>query len=53
MSITFENTSDRYGVNPLVNEIFLLCDPEIQRDHETDHFIAFEQVHAIVVKLLL
>jgi len=39
--------------NPLVNEIFLLCDPEIQRDHETDHFIAFEQVHAIVVKLLL
>lgn len=39
--------------NSLVNDIFLLCDPSVQRDHEKDHLIAFEQVHAIIIKLML
>ena len=39
--------------NALVHDIFLLCDPSVQRDHEKDHLIAFEQVHAIIIKLML
>ena len=39
--------------NPLINdEIFQLCNPSNQVDHERKHFNAFERIHTIVIKLI-
>jgi hypothetical protein len=38
--------------NPLIDEIFQICNPSNQKDHEKEHFNAFERIHTIVVKLI-
>ena len=38
--------------NPLIDEIFQICNPSNQIDHEKKHFNAFERINTIVVKLI-
>jgi hypothetical protein len=38
--------------DPLIAEIFQLCDPAHQVDHEKEHFNAFERIHTIVQKFI-
>ena len=38
---------------PIVNALFMLCDPSVQLLHETDHHVAFQQMYAIVQQLVL
>jgi len=38
---------------PLVQELFKLCDPSIQLDHESSHHAAFERVYTLVKKILV
>ena len=38
--------------NPLIDEIFQLCNPSAQVDHEKEHFNAFERIHTIIIKLI-
>ena len=38
--------------NPLIDEIFQICNPSNQIDHEKEHFNAFDRIHTILVKLI-
>ena len=43
---------DMSSNNPLIDEIFQICNPSNQKDHEKEHFNVFERIHTIVVKLI-
>ena len=42
----------RYMDDPLLMELFVICDPSRQMVHEHSHHSAFERVYAIIKQLV-